>query len=135
MTGTALAWAGFGLVAATWVQYMSTIPRGKVPARPIGAMVAQAGGLALTVYALAVGYSGSGWLALLAWATPIGLAFTLGGLFFFLLSQRKTPLGKLQVAVGEQFLPFTATTAGGDAFETDELGGRRVLLKFFRGYW
>lgn len=135
MTATIYAWAGFALSVGTWVQYLSTIPRGKVPARPVGAALGHVVGLTLAALAMVMGRDGGGWISLIVWGMPIGFTLTLGGLFFFLLSQRKTPLGEIRVSVGEQILPFNAKTPGGESFASVSLEGQRYLLKFFRGFW
>jgi len=63
------------------------------------------------------------------------MAVLLGFGFFWLLAQRKTPIGKLRVKVGDTILPFKTATSEGAEFNTDELAGKRILLKFFRGGW
>jgi len=55
--------------------------------------------------------------------------------FFYLLSQRKTPIGDLKAGVGDVWLPFEATASDRVRFYTDSLAGKRTLLKIFRGGW
>lgn len=67
-------------------------------------------------------------LALIA----ISIAFFLYGR---LRTLRQTPIGDIRVQVGDKMLPFSALTPDGVQFQSDELLGRRVLFKFFRGAW
>ena len=135
MTSSAwLTFGGFAIVAGTWVQYLSTIPRGVVPPRPVGAVVAIVFGTlaAGAGFAKAIAQGADGIVVL---APAAGFAVMLGGLFLFLLSQRKTPIGDLRVEVGKPMLRVEAKTADGADFSGADLAGRRYLLKFFRGYW
>ena len=76
-----------------------------------------------------------------AGSVPVGLMIVAGfaifmALFFFALySQRKTPLGKLQVKVGAPMLAFESVDSSGNTVDSDDWRGRRILLKFFRGSW
>ena len=64
-----------------------------------------------------------------------GFAIFMGLFFFVLYSQRKTPLGKLQVEVGAPMLAFESVDSSGNTVDSDDWRGRRILLKFFRGSW
>ena len=129
-----LAGAGCLLVMVAWVSYMATIPRNTVPARPVGAVIMQVGGTALAIAGVAWSFRGGGSPGA-ATIAPAAVAATMGPLFLFILSQRKTPVGNIRVKVGDTLPAFAATTADGGAFNTDSLAGTRVLLKFFRGSW
>ena len=129
-----LAVLGFLLVMGTWGWYMATIPRGNVPVWPIGSIILLSLGVVSALGALVS--IGSAWLGgtiivLILSVMSIGMA----GFFFWLLTQRKTPIGDLQVAVGDTILPFDAVTSDGRPFHTDQIKGQRILLKFFRGGW
>ena len=63
------------------------------------------------------------------------LPLVMGPLFFFLLSQRKTPVGKITVGVGDRLPAFAAVESTGEPFESQSLAGQHVLFKFFRGHW
>ncbi|NQU65317.1 MAG: hypothetical protein HQ517_13680 [SAR324 cluster bacterium] len=126
--------AGFAVVFGSWVQYFSTIPKMKVPINPIAHVITQSFGIVLAAFSLIRGYQGNGTLELAALPTAI-LSILMGSTFFWLLSQRKTPVGDIKVKVGDRLLPFTASTSGGNPFHTDEFMGKRILLKFFRGGW
>lgn len=127
-----LSFAGLALVLGTWVAYLRTIPRGTVPVWPAGSIAVLSVGLALAVGGAAVGLGRDGSAAALG---PAVGAVGFGAFFFWLLSQRKTPVGDIKVAVGDSILPFEAVSAGGARWHTDDLARRRVLLKFFRGGW
>lgn len=129
----ALSCAGLGTSLAVWVAYLATVPSGKVPARPIAHIALQLSALAAAIAAIAWTVRGG---------APSGLVIALSitavitsGLFLWLLTQRRTPVGDLRVRVGEKLLPFAAVTSAGVPFHTDAFAGKRVLLKFFRGHW
>lgn len=121
-------------VTATWVAYFARVPSGNVPARPIFSIAAQLLGVGLAIAALLQPAPPLAWGgALVAALAAVGLL--LAGLFLWLLTQRKTPVGALKVAVGDTLLPFVALTSEGAPFDVAGLRGERVLLKFFRGGW
>ncbi|NKB88949.1 MAG: hypothetical protein GKS06_12090 [Acidobacteria bacterium] len=126
--------AALVIVLSTWARYLSLIPRGRVPARPLGSVILQVLGMTLAVAAILENYwSVDGPAAgVVANSTT---AVLMGAFFLWLLAQRKTPVGDLKVGVGDILPGFTATTSDGAIFSTDELDGKRVLLKFFRGGW
>ncbi len=62
------------------------------------------------------------------------VAIAMGALFLWLLTQRKTPIGDIKLAVGDEILPFSVAGADG-WFDSESLYGQRTLLKFFRGSW
>jgi hypothetical protein len=134
MIDVVLGVASLGLVMVGWGTYMATIPKGNVPVRPIGTLALQSAGIVLAVAAIAVGLRTAAGLG----ATTIALsavAMVMGALFIFLMTQAKTPANEIRVEIGEALPSFTARTSTGDTFTTDELAGKRVLLKFFRGGW
>ncbi len=123
-----------GIVMASWIMYLRTIPKMKVPVDPMGSKIFQGTGICLGVSAIIIdgqGSESSGFIVFI----PAILAVLLGFGFFWLLAQRKTPIGDLKVKVGDKILSFTAATSEGIEFNTDELTGKRILLKFFRGGW
>ena len=133
-TAFGLALLSLVVVLGAVMQYFSTIPRGKVPVKPIGLVTFLSIGAALAVIAIAKSFSGSAWSAV-AVSIPSALALLMALGIFWLLSQRKTPIGDLKVKPGDKLFPFEATTSEGIPFHTDELAGKRTLLKFFRGGW
>jgi hypothetical protein len=129
-----MAAASLFVVLGTWISYLISIPRNKVPVRPTGSIIMQCFGIALAFSAILGRDQGSGFSAA-AVIIPAYVSLIMGLLFLWLLSQRKTPTGELKVKVGDTLLPFEAKTSDGAGFHTDELAGTRVLLKFFRGGW
>ncbi len=131
----ALAGGGLASVMFGWVTYISTIPRNTVPKQPVLMLITQALEAALAaagmVMAFRHGGSHGGLFAMAGFACFMAL------FFFVLASQRKVPLGDIQVAVGKPLLPFEAKDDAGNLFHfnREALAGKRVLLKFFRGSW
>lgn len=130
---TGLSAAGMVSVIAGWLGYLSTIPRGRVPQRPTGTFVLTLGGAAIAVAGVALAWRDGA--ASAGVITPAAVAVFMAAFFAWLFSQRRVPAGDIQVAVGKPLLPFSAKRADGSAFHSDSLGGKRVLLKFFRGSW
>ncbi len=133
-TGVLLAAAGCVSVFVAWATYLSTIPKGTVPVRPIGTIMLQLGGAGLAIAAIAWSLRDGGTPGA-AVIVPAALALMMGLGFIALLTQRKTPIGEIKVKVGDSLLPFAAQNSDGSAFHSDSLTGSRVLLKFFRGGW
>jgi len=129
-----LSVAGAALVVLTWGVYLASIPAGKVPVRPVGSVMLQCTGVTLALGGVLHWVRGADAHAAAVFA-PAGLAVVMGGFFLFLLSQRKTPVGDIKVAVGDKLLPFEARTAEGFDFHSEALMGQRTLFKFFRGAW
>ena len=128
-----LSGAGLLVVLGVWVAYFAKVPSGKVPIRPIGSILLQCVGMGLGVAGLLQGPLGGA--VGVGVAAMAGISLVMGGLFLWLLSQRKTPVGDLKVALGDKILGFSAQTADGTPFHSDALLGKRTLLKFFRGGW
>lgn len=126
--------ASFLVVMGTWLAYLATIPRGTVPARPVGSIILQSLGIGLGISAIVWNSVSGGGSSMFALVLAI-VAMMMGLMFFWLLSLRKTPIGDLRVAVGDWLLAFEAMTSEGTRFHTDDLAGKRTLLKFFRGGW
>ena len=129
-----MALSSFVMVMGTWVTYMTKIPRSQVPVWPLGSIILQGLGIALAASAVLWSFQGSGSSGPAVFV-PAVFALMMGLFFLWLLSQRKTPIGDLKVQLGDTLLPFSATRSDGSAFRTDELAGKRTLLKFFRGGW
>ena len=125
---------GFVVVMGTLVTYLRTIPRGKVPESVVGLVVGLSVGVGLAVAGVvwSIQSTGSAGVAVIA---PAAFALMMGTFFLWIVSMRKTPLGDLQLEVGDQLLTFEVSTAEGAVFTTDELANKRTLLKFFRGGW
>lgn len=134
MMAVGLAAAGFAAVMVAWGTYLATIPSGKVPARPVGAIGLQLVGVGLAIAAIVWGYrdGGSPGVAAIVLAA---FAVMMAAVFFYVFSLRRTPIGDLKVQVGDTLLAFEAVTSEGAQFRSDSLAGKRALLKFFRGGW
>ncbi len=123
-----LAFVGLGIALLVWVFYLADIAKNTVSKMPVVSIALQVGAVAAA--AIAVARSPSALVI-----APSVFALTLGGLFLFLITQRKTPVGDIRVGVGDSLLPFAAKNSDGSNFESASLAGRRILLKFFRGGW
>jgi hypothetical protein len=126
--------AGFLVVMGTLVSYLRTIPRGTVPVQVGGLVTGLSLGSVLAAAAIVWSFQGSG-AAHVGVIAPAAFALMMGTFFLWVVSQRKVPAGDLQVKVGDKLLSFAATTSDGAGFSSDELAGKRTLLKFFRGGW
>ncbi len=125
---------GFVVVMGTLVTYLRTIPRDKVPVQ-VGGLTAGLWlgvGLAAAAVVWSVRATGAAGVAVIA---PAAFAIMMGTFFLWVVTQRKVPAGDLQVKVGGELLSFEAITSEGTGFSTEELSGKRTLLKFFRGGW
>ena len=129
------ALAGFLLVMGSWTQYLLTIPKGTVPEWPVGAIVIQALGIVAAVVGILTLSFDRPVLATISAILAV-VTISMAAFFYWLLfTQRQTPIGDIQVQVGDKLLPFSALTPEGTRFHSDELLGKRTLFKFFRGGW
>ncbi len=129
----ALSAGGLVWVMITVVTYFRTIPQGRVPVKVMGLVVKLLLGIGLALAAVALSYrSGSLGVTVIA---PATFAAMMASMVLWLLTQRKTPVGEIKVKVGDKLLAFEATTSEGSTFHSDELAGKRTLLKLFRGGW
>jgi peroxiredoxin len=128
--------AAVALVVALggFIQYFRTIPRNKVPENPVALKFYSILGIVLAVSALYMGIPGSVGSVIAVIALSFFPLF-MGSFILWILTQRKTPIGDIKVKVGDTLLPFTATTSDGAVFNSEELRGKRTLLKFYRGGW
>ena len=133
-TAILTATIGFVIVLVSIILYFRTIPRGTVP-REIGGFATKlVVGVALSALGLYLGLTGEGSAGVLTYVPAVfGIFF--GGFILWVLPQRKTPLGDIKVAEGDKLPAFTAATSQGALFDSSELDGKRILLKFFRGGW
>ena len=77
------------------------------------------GGLGL----LSLSFAGG---AAAAWAAGLGFLF----LYFVMTGAHAD-----RIRVGDAIPAFTALDAAGNTFDSSELAGNPVLIKFFRGHW
>lgn len=64
-----------------------------------------------------------------------GTAMILGFLLFYLVNTGAQKVGANELKVGSNIPAFSATDDAGNAFDSAALGGKPMLLKFFRGHW
>ncbi len=121
-------------VLGSWGIYLASVPSGRVPARPLGHLLVQSAGMALAVAGLWATRDAGG-IARVGSLAAGSIALVMGALFVFLLSQRRTPIGRLTVAVGDTLPPLAAVDDRGRPWTSASLDGERILLKFFRGHW
>tara|TARA_R110002096_G_scaffold171490_1_gene344323 strand:+ start:70 stop:462 length:393 start_codon:yes stop_codon:yes gene_type:complete len=123
-----LAVIALGIAVATWAVYLVAIAKNTLSGLPWTSM-------ALMLAALGGGALAIAWQPTAPVIVPAAVGITMSGLFLWLLSVRKTPVGEINVSVGDTLLPFAAQRGDGSQFQSDSLAGQRVLLKFFRGSW
>jgi len=129
-----LALASLIVVFGAFTWYLLTIPRGKVPVLPVGTFITLSIGIVMATASMVLNFNVGGISGVVGILISI-FAVMMGSSFFWLFSQRRTPVGDLKVGVGDKLLSFSAATSEGVAFNSDELLGKRTLLKFYRGGW
>lgn len=136
MNLVALVFSGLGLlISITGIaMYFAKLMKYKVPVFPIGLIVSLLLGITFAIYAVYLAIP-----APILSVTPVvllsSISIFMGCFFLWILTQKKTPVGNIKVSVGDTLIPFSVKTANGHDFSTDELIGKRVLLKFYRGSW
>ena len=93
-----------------------------------------------TPYLFAVGWASGAMLGIFALiqhggGVAAGWAAGLGLLFFYFVTTGAQKVGERMVVVGDQLPAFRATDDRGELFDSAELVGKPLLLKFFRGHW
>jgi peroxiredoxin len=130
----AIVFAVLGLVVSLTglVTYLAKAKQSKTPRAPIGLPFAMLVGTGLGWYAttLAIGTTQT-----VMTAIPLALTSLISVILIFLFSQKKTPIGDIKVSIGDTVLPFELKDYNGNAFSTEDLTGKRTLLKFYRGSW
>lgn len=121
---------GVSIATATWLHYLASIPKEKVPAKPTLHIAALTLASATAIAPMAFGRIPTP----LTYAL-VGATWGLSGFFLYLLSQAPLPDGEIQVKVGGKMLDFQAVDAKGAPFSLSNLQGKRYLMKFFRGHW
>ena len=134
LTAISISVVSFVVVMGALVFYLSTIPSGKVPVRPIGLVFFLSLGILLAISSVVWNYQFSLSSHMIV-NFPAFFAIFMGAFFLWVLTQRKTPLGDLKIKVGDQLLPFKVKTSEGKQFLSSNLMGKRTLFKFFRGGW
>lgn len=134
ISSSVLAVSAVVVVNAAWLYYLWLIPKERVPERPFGFVAAMVAGVSMSGASLLAALREEEAIAPSMWVLA-GVATSLAAFFVYLLKQAALPDGEIRVAVGDKLLTFAARDTNGDRFHTDELRGKRVLLKFFRGHW
>lgn len=114
--------------------YFSKLMKNKVPVFPIGLIVSLLLGITSASVAIYIAIPGSV-LSVIPVVLLSSISIFMGCFFLWVLSQRKTPVGNIKVRVGDSLIPFSVKAANGHNFSTNDLMGKRVLLKFYRGSW
>lgn len=129
-----LGCVGFLFVIVSWAYYARTVANETVQERLVGVLITLGLGSALAIASLFTLSFNQPLVAILS--IILSLIAIAGTVYlYWLINTSQTPLGDLQVKVGDKLLPFEALTADGERFSSDELLGQRTLLKFFRGGW
>jgi len=134
ISSSVLALCAVVVVAVAWLYYLWLIPKERVPERPLGFVAAMAAGVSMSGASLMAALREEETIAPFLWVLA-GVGAGLAAFFVYLLKQAALPDGEIRVVVGGKWLAFAALDADGDRFHSDELRGKRVLLKFFRGHW
>ena len=123
-----LAVIGFVIVNAAMTHYFMTIAREAVPedVRPHSAVLV----VGAVISVAAIGLSPSSTTITLGALSVAFAAFLL-----WLFGQRRLPDGELIARVGEPMPKLEALDQDGQLVRLSDLEGRRVMLKFFRGFW
>ena len=114
--------------------YFSKAKKNSAPKTPVGVTIGLLVGLFLGAHALSL-FGGLSLLLKIAVVLPFIFTLLLGSVFFFFLLQKNPPLNEIKVKQGDSLLPFKSSDANGHFFASDDLAGKRVLLKFYRGSW
>ena len=124
----ALAILALLLVVGTGVLWFRRIQGVQIPEDRTPFVLAWLGGAGLGVASLSLGEG------VLAGIVAV-LAILLGcfGCLTVAISRQRVDAGV--IAVGRTLPPFQATDEHGESFDSAELAGKPVLLKFFRGHW
>lgn len=120
------------IAAASLVSYFAKLKKNQTPKYPIGLATALPISIALGAYAV---FSSSSSLATFVTTVSVSLLTLISAILLFFLVQKRTPLGKIKVKIGDNILPFTADDFTGNIFNSEVLKGKRTLLKFYRGSW
>ncbi len=126
--GLPIAIAGFVVTSGSSLHYLRSIPTESFPENPWVHRLGLASGAVLSL--VGVGLA-PGLL------TGVLAALTVGFAAFHLhvLSQHALPPAEPTVGPGDPLPPFSLLDEHGEAVTRDDLRGRRLLIKLFRGHW
>ena len=129
MTGDALGFLALGVTVATTVRWFQLARLVELPENRTGFVAAWLLGAALGATALWIGTGG--WLV----GSPAWLSILAGLFLVFTVSISRQVATAEGVRVGLPLASFQALDEHGEVFDSKQLEGRPVLLKFFRGHW
>ncbi len=121
---TSLGPIALAVVLVTTVLWFRRAFRVDIPRNPMPFALAWGAGGALGLLALVFAGGGAA-----AGATALGFLF----LYFVTTGSQRT--GDDMIRVGDAIPAFSAIDADGNAFDSRELAGNPLLIKFFRGHW
>ncbi len=122
------------LMLAAWLHYLWLIPQERVPERPVMHLSAMALAIlgALLTPVLSVQMA-SEWTVVEA-ALEL-MAIGGASFFFYLMTQAPMPDGARTFNVGDPLPAFATQNHDGQQVRLEDFRGKRVLIKFYRGYW
>lgn len=129
MTGDAVAVLALVVALATTVRWFVLARRVALPESRTGFVAAWLLGAALGAAALVLGTSG--WFA----GSPARIAILVGLFLPFTVSISRQVATADGLALGAPLLAFQALDENEAVFDSKQLEGKPVLLKFFRGHW
>jgi len=114
------------------VLYMRKVKQNRTPKTPVALGLFMILGLVIEGYAVSITTNILGTISTLI---PLSLSGILALMLGYFLLNKNTPIGNIQVKVGDSVLPFEVATSVGNTFNSEQLKGKRTLLKFYRGSW
>lgn len=128
MDGTFLGVAALLLTVTAMTLWIRALRAVAVPTNRIGYMAAFGVAAGLAIAALG---AGAGWVGGISALLSILVAV----FFFYTKSIGLQVVDDEAIQVGSAIPAFTAIDEHGQIFDSQELSGHSVLLKFFRGHW
>jgi hypothetical protein len=128
MSADMLAWVAFGIVATSTTLWFIAMYQVRIPEDRSDFVSAWLGGALLGLVALFQDASGLAFL--------LALAAAIAGSFFSVLVAISPQItDESAVSVGDALPAFAAPDEHGGRFDSADLDGHPVLIKFFRGHW
>ncbi|MEM7540853.1 MAG: hypothetical protein AAF384_04620 [Pseudomonadota bacterium] len=121
-----LAASAFSIVLGATLDWAWHAWRVKMRQARWGYFLAWGLGIVLGIYALFQANGG----AAFAW-----IAVVLGSMLVLFAALSAQRLSQNSIKEGDTIPQFTGLDANGEPFESSDLEGKRLLIKFFRGHW
>ncbi|MBJ17873.1 MAG: hypothetical protein GY910_24220 [bacterium] len=128
MTDVLLGWASLIIVVVSLRSWIDKIKHVGIPTNRSSFIAAWSAAAALGVAALT---GEPGWLG----GVPAGLGAFASGFFLLTVAIGGQKVGDEAIRPGATIPAFTATNEHGETFDSANLAGHPVLIKFFRGHW